>query len=131
MLAGVFAWCIEGWQLYLLLRPQILLFFLVGVLAFRFSLNTFVERLPMLPVTAAFAVIGAGKCWLSIWGQHHQISQPEMVAVVDNVLRIVAAVFFWKLSVRLAASGPAGAVQRPDAYTFLLFLFSDAKTSWE
>src|SRR3546814_1922645 len=89
MLAGVFAWCIEGWQLYLLLRPQILLFFLVGVLACRFSLNTFVERLPMLPVTAAFAVIGAGKCWLSIWGQHHQISQPEMVAVVDNVLRIV------------------------------------------
>src|SRR3546814_16646024 len=62
MLAGVFAWCIEGWQLFLLLRPQILLFFLVGVLACRFSLNTFVERLPMLPVTAAFAVVGAGQC---------------------------------------------------------------------
>src|SRR3546814_3370556 len=44
MLAGVFAWCIEGWQLYLLLRPQILLFFLVGVLAFRFSLNRSEKR---------------------------------------------------------------------------------------
>src|SRR3546814_4877304 len=75
----------------------------------------------MLPVTAAFAVIGAGKCWLSIWGQHHQICQPEMVEVVDNVLRIVAAVFFWRLSVRLAASGPAAAIQRLDAYTFILF----------
>src|SRR3546814_14950853 len=74
----------------------------------------------MLPVTAAFAVIGAGQCWLSIWGQHHQISQPEMVAVVDNVLRIVAAVFFWKLSVRLAASGPAAAIPRLDAYTLML-----------
>src|SRR3546814_16303412 len=85
MLAGVFAWCIEGWQLYLLLRPQILLFFLVGVLACRFSLNTFVERLPMLPVTAAFAVICGGKCWLSSWGQHHQIHTTERRVVKECV----------------------------------------------
>ncbi len=121
ILLATLAWCIEGWQLYVLLRPQIFLFFLVGILAFRFKLDAFVDSLPMLALTSAFLVMGTGKCWLSIYGQYHQISHPEAVAAADNLLRIVAAMFFWKLAQLLGRSSLSEMLQRFDPYTFLLF----------
>lgn len=121
VLAATLAWSIDGWQLFILLRPQILLFFLIGIFAFRYRLDRLAGRAPMLPLVIAFAALGAGKCWLSVMGQHYQSNHAEMLAAFDNFLRLVAAVLFWKLSAFLANGRFAAAISRFDPYTFLLF----------
>lgn len=119
--AATLAWSIEGWQLYILLRPQILLFFLLGMIAYRLRFDESVARIPMIPVALVFLVLGAGKAWLSIWGQHHQLTHAELVAAFDNLVRVVAAVFFWKLAGMLAAGNASFAIRRIEPYAFLLF----------
>lgn len=119
--AGLLAWAVEGWQLYLLLRPQILLFFVLGILACRTRFDRVVDGLPVLPLTVAFGALGVGKCWLSIWGQHHLVTHPEAVAGLDNLLRLVAAAFFWRLSGMVARSRWGTVVKGLESYTFLLF----------
>ena len=121
LVCGLLAWAIEGWQLYMLLRPQILLFFVLGILACRTGFETVVDRLPLLPLAVVFAVAGAAKCWLSIWGQYHLTTHPEAVAVLDNVLRLVAAMFFWRVAGALGRSAAGPLLARLDAYTFVLF----------
>lgn len=121
ILAVTVAWCVEGWQLFILLRPQILLFFLIGIFAFRFRWEAFVNRLPMLPLTLVYLLLGTMKVWLSIRGQGYQYSHPEMVAIFDNFLRIMAAMFFWKLARLLARSSLSDMMQYGERYAFLLF----------
>src|SRR3546814_1120302 len=77
VLAATLAWSIDGWQLFILLRPQILLFFLIGIFAFRYRLDRLAGLAPMLPLVIAFAALGAGKCWLSVMGQHYQSNHAD------------------------------------------------------
>lgn len=121
VLAATLCWSIEGWQLYVLLRPQILLFFLIGIFAYRHRLDRFADRVPVLPLVLAFLAMGVGKCWFSIMGQHYQLSHPQIVATGDNLLRLVAALIFWKLAMFLARRPLGAAIGRYEPYTFLLF----------
>src|SRR3546814_14093208 len=91
------------------------------IFAFRYRLDRLAGRAPMLPFVIAFAALGAGKCWLSVMGQHYQSNHAEMLAAFDNFLRLVAALLFWKLSAFLANDRFAAEISRFDPYTFLLF----------
>src|SRR3546814_14533158 len=75
----------------------------------------------MLPLVIAFAALGAGKCWLSVMGQHYQSNHAVMLAAFDNFLRLVAALPFWTLSAFLATGSFATAISRFHPYTFLPF----------
>lgn len=125
LLAVVFAfalaWCVEGWKLYVLLRPQILLFFLIGMCVCRFRLERSAERLPMWPLTMIFLLMGTGKIWLSLKGQHYQLSFAEEIAMFDNGLRLVAALFFWKAADLLSRSRLSGLIRQFEPYSFLFF----------
>src|SRR3546814_8452997 len=93
VLAATLAWSIDGWQLFILLRPQILLFFLIGIFAFRYRLDRLAGRAPMLPLVIAFAELGAGKCWLSVMGQHYQSRSEEHTSELQSLMRSSYAVF--------------------------------------
>lgn len=125
LLAAVFAfalaWCVEGWKLYVLLRPQILLFFLIGIFVSRFRLERSVERLPIWPLTLVFLLMGTGKIWLSIKGQQYNLSHAEAIALFDNALRFVAALFFWKAADILSRSSLSAAIRQLEPYSFLFF----------
>src|SRR3546814_1274834 len=98
VLAATLAWSIDGWQLFILLRPQILLFFLIGIIAFRYRLDRLARRARMLPLVIALAELGAGKCWLSVVGRHYESKPAETLVAIDNVLRLVAAIQVCKVT---------------------------------
>jgi len=124
LIAGGALWAIGGWQLYLLLRPSILIFFAAGILARRHGLA---ERLGLLtPWIAAlpFATIVPLKIWLSIQAEaaagsaaHHV----ELVNAVDLLLRAAAGLLVWRAAVALARGPLCPRLLGFERYAFFLF----------
>ena len=121
VLGGALLWSLFGWQLYLLLRPQILLFFLIGMFVRRYRLDMAAGNLLVWPLFLLFLVAGAGKVWMSVIGQQQVQGYPVLVAAFDNGLRLLAALLYWRLSLRLAAGRWAAPILKAEPYSFLLF----------
>src|SRR3546814_15779665 len=64
-LAGVAIWAVMGWELLILLRPQILLFFLLGILPRRLALDGRATAVPTLPIALVFRSLAATKVALA------------------------------------------------------------------
>lgn len=120
-LAGVAIWAVMGWELLILLRPQILLFFLLGILTRRLALDGRATAVPTLPLALVFLSLAATKVALAASGNDYETSHPEMIALFDNVFRLVAAIAFWKVARWLADSRLSSWLVRLSAYSFLLF----------
>jgi fucose 4-O-acetylase-like acetyltransferase len=118
---GAAVWCIGGWNLVVLLRPQILLFFIVGVMARRYDWATAVGRWRWLAAAAPFCLVGPVVVALSIWGQAWSDVHPAITAAFDLGLRLAAAILFWRIATALAPR-PAGRALRALApLAFLMF----------
>src|SRR3546814_17599724 len=59
--------------------------------------------------------------WLSALDSGLAASHPHVMAGVDLALRFAAALFFWRLAWRIAASRLAGPFLRVEPYAFLMF----------
>jgi hypothetical protein len=105
--AGVATWCVGGWSLVVLLRPQILLFFLLGVLARRHDWATAVGGWRGEAAATPFCLISPCVVALSIWGQAWSDAHPPIAAALDLGLRLAAAILFWRIATALAPR-PAG-----------------------
>ena len=121
MSAVVAAWVIGGWSLPILLRPAILLFFIVGVVAARHGLAERIAALPLGIAVSPFLLVLPLKLALSVWGGGLPPSDGHLVAAVDLAIRFAAAPMAWRLSILLASRPIGAALLRLEPYTFLLF----------
>lgn len=119
--AAVIVWTIGGWWFPLLLRPQIAVFFLLGIVARRWGLAEQVARIPFLMASIPYAILGPVKVALSIWGYAFGRENPEIVAAIELAMRLAAALFMWRLALALVGSRASPAIQRFEPYAFLLF----------
>jgi fucose 4-O-acetylase-like acetyltransferase len=119
--AGAALWCIGGWSLVVLLRPQILLFFILGVLARRYDWATAVGRWPWVVCAAPFCLIGPGVVALSISGQSWSNAHPAMTSALDLTLRFSAAILFWRIATALAPHPAGRALSALAPLAFLMF----------
>lgn len=119
--AAALAWAVSPIAFPLLLRPSILLFFLVGMLARRHGLAVWMASRPLALPASAYAVLAAAQIWLETVGIDAGVDDPVLLASVDLVTRFATALLFWALAWRLAASRAAGPLLRIEPYAFLLF----------
>lgn len=116
------AWVISGWHVPLLLRPQILLFFVIGIAARRHALAGRVLDWPLAAIVAPFALLLPLKVALSLWQDTSVVAgHAHIVAMFDLLVRLAVSVLVWRLALRLAGSPVGTAVQRFEPYAFLMF----------
>ena len=118
---AVAVWVVAGWSLPILLRPQILLFFIAGMLVRRRDLAGPVAHLPMMAAVLPFALILPFKIWLSVWGTDIIVHHAHVVKMIDILMRFAAALLVWRLAWALAASAAARPLKRIEPYAFLIF----------
>ncbi len=114
-------WSIGEWHLYILLRPQILLFFLVGIIAGRTDLDQAVRRFPLTPIVVAFFLVGGLKTWTSMLGLNYVHLHPYLGAALDNLLRFIAAAVFWRAALWLAHGRLSPILLAIEPYMFMVF----------
>lgn len=118
---AVVIWTIGGWWFPLLLRPQIAVFFLIGIGARRWGAADSIAAMPFAYAAVPFFLLGPVKVALSIWGYHYGRDEVEIVAAIELLMRLAAALFMWRLSIALVGSRVAPAIKRFERYAFLLF----------
>lgn len=106
-----------GWPL--LLRPAIMTFFTLGILARRTDMAERVAAWPLASALVPFALLLAVKIMAEIRGAAFLIT--PMGATLDLAQRLAAAVALWRLSWVLAASPLRSVLMRIEPCAFLLF----------
>ncbi len=114
-------WCIGGWNLVVLLRPQILLFFIIGIFARRYDWAGAVGRWRRIASAAPFCLIGPGVVALSIWGQAWTDAHPALTAALDLTLRLSAAILLWRIATAVAPRPTGRALNALAPLAFLMF----------
>jgi len=118
---AVAVWAVGEWWMPLLLRPQILLFFIAGMMARRHGLAARVGTWRVAAVALPFAVLAPLKIAMSVAGGGFAAAHPCWAASLDIALRFAAALFVWRIALALARR-PAGArIARAERYAFMLF----------
>lgn len=102
-----------------LMRASILFFFLLGMVARRAGTADRVAALPLWLAALPYALLMPIRLVLAL----HVGREPghDLVAAVDLVARIAAALFFWRLAWYLALRPLGGALLRVEPYAFFLF----------
>jgi len=119
--AVTIGWVVSGVSFVLLLRPTILLFFIMGIVARRQNLAVWMAFRPMGLVGGAYVVFAAVLVWLETVGEVHGIKDPTLLASVDLMMRFTTALFFWAIAWRLAGSRAGQMLLRLEPYAFLMF----------
>ncbi|MET0270630.1 MAG: acyltransferase [Sphingomonas sp.] len=117
----VLAWIGSGVQAVVLLRPQILLFFVGGIALARTGLPARLARLPVAVVLAPFAAVAGFNLWLDLQGHDFREAHRGLLALADVPVRVGGALCFWRLANALARSRAAPRLLRLERYAFLLF----------
>lgn len=115
------AWSIFAWWFPLFLRPQIPLFFILGICARRYDGAERVAALPFAYAALPFALLGPVKLAISIWGYQLGREQAELVATIDVGMRLAAALLAWRTAVALTSTPLMGMMRRIEPYAFFLF----------
>jgi len=120
VVAAGLAYALSGASFPLLLRPTILVFFVLGMMARRSDALHRASSLPLILLGALY--LGLAIIEVAIATHHPPLPTPFGVqAALDVALRAAAALFFWAVSWRIAASRFAGALLALEPYVFLLF----------
>lgn len=114
-------WVISGFSFILLLRPSILLFFVMGILARRHDLAVWMASRPIAMVGGAYAIMAAALIWLETRGEQYGINAPTLLVSMGLVMRFATALFFWVIAWRLADTRAARLILRFEPYAFLMF----------
>ncbi|UPT64733.1 MAG: acyltransferase family protein [Hyphomonadaceae bacterium JAD_PAG50586_4] len=118
VLGVALTWSITEFQFVLLLRPSILVFLLIGILARRGDLAEKVAAKPIALLAMLFVATACLKAWV-MYGAG-PLPRPAH-ASADLVLRLGAAAFFWRLAWAISESKFAERVKALEPYMFLLF----------
>ncbi|QUD86834.1 acyltransferase family protein [Phenylobacterium montanum] len=117
----VLAWSVWDVQTLLLLRPSILLFFVLGLLARRSGAPRWVAGRSLVWLGAPYLALAGASIWLQTGGQAFAAAWPPAAEALGLAMRFSAALFFWALAWRLAASRVAEPLLRLEPFIFLLF----------
>lgn len=101
----------------LFMRPSILFFFTLGLLARRGDVAERVAALPWLVAVTPFALLMTAHLMLSVTSSASGIG----MAALDMALRVAAALCFWRIAWALADSPARGLLLRIEPYAFLIF----------
>jgi len=115
------AWTISWWSFPLLLRPSILSFFVIGMLARRGGWAAWLGARPIALVALPYLALVAARVWTETAGAATLAEHASYVATLDLMLRGAAALLFWSIAWRLAASRAAAPILRIEPYAFLMF----------
>lgn len=117
--ATAVAWSLSGVSFPLLLRPSILLFFVIGIIARQDGLARRVGGLPLWRLAIPYLVLALASAWVNVaWGGR---LAPLWTNSLDLLLRFAAGAFFWGVAWRLAVR-PAGKwLLKAEPYVFLMF----------
>lgn len=116
-----FFWAVSNLDLYVILRPQILAFFTLGVIARRGSVGEGLRRVPLLLLLSAFVLIASAKIWVQMQGISFQVEHPYLSAAADNLLRVPAAAVYWRLALWLASTSLSTWLLAAERYIFVTF----------
>ena len=117
----VLVWTIGNWWFPLILRPQVLLFFLLGICARRWDVAEYVARMPFSYAALPFVILAPIKVALSVWGFWFGRENPELMIAIEVATRLSAAMLMWRTALLIAASPAKSFIQRFEPYMFLLF----------
>jgi hypothetical protein len=113
-------YALSGASFPLLLRPTILVFFVVGMMARRLDALHRASSLPLILLGALY--LGLATIDVAVATRHEPPpSLSGVQPILDVALRAAAALFFWAVSWRIAASRFAGPLLAFEPYVFLLF----------
>jgi len=120
MVATMAALCqIMGWGPPVLMRASILFFFTMGIIARREGLASRMSALPWIVAAPPFALLMTAQLYMSL---HPGVLPPGIgTGVLDMMVRIAAALFFWRLAWSLAASAAREMLLRIEPFAFFLF----------
>lgn len=122
LLAAVLVWSVFDLWFPLILRPQVALFFLVGIMARRFGWAGRISALPWWVVLPPFIAFAATKWDFAVYDWWYAWKNQDVSRAIEVGLRLSAAALMWKLCMTLAAKPAALArFRRLEPYVFLLF----------
>ena len=121
IIAATSIWVVGGWQLYLLLRPGILLFFVIGIIARREGLAQRIGDLWPWMVAAPFLAVLPVKIWLSVRFEANVGDGPVLVNGVDLLMRASAALLVWRGAMALSRRSVGNRILAFERYAFFLF----------
>jgi hypothetical protein len=121
VMALAMAWDIGGWASVILLRPAILLFFVGGMLAARYRVAEQVGAMPVSLAVLPFLLVLPFKLGLSIAGGALVVEESHLVALIDLMLRVAAAILVWRVSILIAMKSEGAWMRALEPYVFLLF----------
>jgi len=115
------AWSVSNLDLYLLLRPQILLFFLSGMVARRHAIAERIARWPLIGCVLPYLFLLPAKVMLAV--QNDQWLRTHVVAAnaIDQPLRFAAALAVWRCALALVPTRAGRRIMAAERYAFLLF----------
>ncbi|WP_336959845.1 acyltransferase [Sphingobium aquiterrae] len=112
---------VAEWGQPLLLRPAILTFFALGMLARRGGWAERAAALPYAGAVAPFLLLLPFKVVLSLPAVAAPGLHPHAMAAFDLMIRLAAALAFWRTAWALAGSGAAESLRSVERYAFFLF----------
>lgn len=121
LIGAVVIWSIGDWWFPLFLRPQVLLFFLLGIAARRWHAADRIGEMPFCYAALPFAVMAPIKVALAIWGHGFAREHGEIALTIEIVTRLSAAMLMWRVSLALVDRPVAALIRRVEPYMFLLF----------
>jgi hypothetical protein len=121
VMALAMAWNVGGWTSVILLRPAILLFFVGGMLAARYRVAEQVGAMPVSLAVLPFLLVLPFKLGLSIAGGALVVEESHLVALIDLMLRVAAAILVWRVSILIAMKSEGAWMRALEPYVFLLF----------
>lgn len=114
-------WIGSGVEAMVLLRPQILLFFAIGIALARTDPYARIAGLPVALVVLPFLTVAGFGLWLDMTGGGFLAGRRGLLALADVPVRLCGALFFWRVAWWLATSQAAPALLRLEPYAFLMF----------
>ncbi len=121
LLMTVLVWTVATWFFPLVLRPQVALFFVIGIAARRWGWADYVGRMPFGLAALPFLLLAPVKFALSVWGYYFGREEVEIVTAVEMAMRVSAAMLMWRISMALVGKPIAIPIMRIEPYAFLLF----------
>ncbi len=112
------AWAIGGLNLFVLLRPQILVFFLIGIILRRARLAESITTVPLVWAILPAIIIVPLRIVLNVYAD--AIPLPAMTGM-DLIVRVAVGMLFWRIAWGLAGSGLSARLVRLERYAFFAF----------
>jgi hypothetical protein len=103
------------------MRASILMFFALGMIARRTDLDRKVAAMPISGALLPFAIMMPVKLALSLYQDPFWDNQGHPMAMVDLLMRVAAAVAFWRIAWVLAGTALVRPFKRVEPYMFLMF----------